>query len=139
MRKLKQFFKNNLVQRLLYFVLLITYNFIFFNDRIPSIMKWQEYVFLNSSVLGIPYIYLWLIPSFMFFYQIIFNNFIGWMVIFSTFIFLIIFGIIKSVYSMIDNLGMKYDVLDIVMVVIISIILYTFLGTFLYLLKPNRK
>lgn len=68
MDKILKFIANKSVQRIFYFALLLVYNLLIFLNRGIK----------GDSSIGIPFVWVWVIPTIILIYQTIFNNKIGW-------------------------------------------------------------
>lgn len=126
MDKILKFIANKSVQRIFYFGILLVYNLlIFLNRGIKG----------NSSI-GIPFVWVWVIPTIILIYQTIFNNKIGW----CTFFFLYVFYVIWTIKSITEWIMWKCDsVIECLLESIpLWLILFVF-GWFLYLISPFSK
>ena len=126
MEKILKFIANKSVQRIFYFGILLVYNLlIFLNRGIKG----------NSSI-GIPFVWVWVIPTIILIYQTIFNNKIGW----CTFFFLYVFYVIWTIKSITEWIMWKCDtVIECLLESIpLWLILFAF-GWFLYLISPFSK
>ena len=131
MSKLKKIIQNSIIQRVFYAILFLLYNCVILPDTI-------KYTWSNSSF-GVPYFYIWLIPSVILLYQIIFNNMIGWLIFFTLYIALTIYGLIIGFSDIFVNYGIKYSEKAIVLYMIMCIILYLPFSWFLYLIRPSVR
>ena len=128
MNSIKHFLTSRFFQRICYFVLLLI--------DIYSISNNFENLWLNSSY-GIPYIYLYIIPLVILLYQIVFNNRIGWWLLFTFYIIFSILGIIISVRRVLADLDVKYNIVDVFEVILILFVTYLIMGVCLYFIKPR--
>lgn len=117
-----RFISNKLVQRVFYFILLLIYNLlIFFNGDVKG-----------SSSIGIPFIWLWIIPTIVLIYQTIFNNKIGWWALFLLYVFYMIWTIISITVWIMWECDVIVECLF--STIPLWIILFSF-GWFLYLIR----
>lgn len=117
---------NKSFQRIFYFTILLIYNLlIFVNGNIK-----------NDSSIGIPLVWIWIIPTIILLYQTIFNNKIGWCALFA----LYVFYVMLTIKSITEWIIWKCD--SVVECLLESIplwfILFTF-GWLLYLISPFSK
>ncbi len=118
-----KFITNTLVQRLFYSILLVSYNLlIFLNGGIKG-----------DSSIGIPFVWIWIIPTIILIYQIIFNNKIGW----CAFFILYVLYVTLTVKSITEWIMWECDaVIECLLESIpLWIMLFAF-GGFLYLISP---
>jgi hypothetical protein len=123
MNKILKCISNKTVQRIFYFTLLLIYNLLIFLNRGIK----------GDSSIGIPIIWIWIIPTIILIYQTIFNNKIGWWALFILYAFYVIWTII----SITEWIILKCDVVIECLLESIPlwIILFAF-GWFLYLISP---
>lgn len=123
MDKILKFIANKSVQRMFYFTLLVVYNLLIFLNRGIK----------GDSSIGIPFIWVWIIPTIVLIYQTIFNNKIGW----CAFFLLYVFYVILTIKSITEWIIWKCDAMIECLLESIPlwVILFVF-GWFLYLISP---
>ena len=126
MNKILKFIANKSVQRIFYFRLLLVYNLLIVLNRGIK----------GDSSIGIPFVWVWIIPTIILIYQTIFNNKIGWYAFFLLYVFYVILTI-KSITAWIM---WKCDaVIECLLESIpLWLILFAF-GWLLYLISPFSK
>ncbi|ODT56743.1 MAG: hypothetical protein BGP01_07685 [Paludibacter sp. 47-17] len=126
MNKILKFIANKSVQRIFYFTLLLVYNLLIVLNRGIK----------GDSSIGIPFVWVWIIPTIILIYQTIFNNKIGWYAFFLLYVFYVILTI-KSITAWIM---WKCDaVIECLLESIpLWLILFAF-GWLLYLISPFSK
>jgi hypothetical protein len=129
MKRIGKLIKKSKFQKGFYLVILLVYD-------IPFLVNTIKYLNVNSSI-GIPNYYLLIIPTVILLYQIIYNNFWGWLLfIFLYFVFFVFLGI--SVYSGIIEDSDNYSFESYLLLSTIFI-LYLAFGFFLLILKPTKN
>jgi hypothetical protein len=125
MYKILKCISNKTVQRIFYFTLSLIYNLLIFLNRGIK----------GYSSIGIPFIWVWIIPTIILIGQTIFNNKTGWWALFILYAFYVIWTII----SITECIKWKCDaVIECLLESIpLWIILFAF-GWFLYLISPYR-
>lgn len=123
MDKILKFIANKSVQRIFYFTLLLVYNLLIFLNRGIK----------GDSSIGIPFVWVWIIPTIVLIYQTIFNNKIGW----CAFFLLYVFYVILTIKSITEWIIWKCDAMIECLLESIPlwVILFIF-GWFLYLISP---
>jgi len=121
-----KFIRNKSVQRIFYFTLLLVYNILFFTS---------DGGIKGDSSIGIPYIWVWIIPTIVLIYQTIFNDKIGWWAFFLLYVFYV--GL--TIKSITEWIIWKCDVVIecLLSSILLWIILFVF-GWFLYLISPAK-
>jgi len=123
-----KFISNKSVQRIFYFTLLLIYNLLIFFVGDGGIK--------GDTLIGIPFIWFWIIPTIILIYQTIFNNKIGWCALFLLYVFYMIWTIISFAKWIIWKCDIVIECL--LVSIPLWIILFAF-GWFLYLIRPANN
>ena len=121
------------IQRLFYMVLLLIWLYIY---------KPNLSLFNSISSFGIKYIWIWTIPAILLIIQILFNNFLTWLLIFGLiFIYSIIAvsGIILKIIHRSGNSAKSnvWDAKQVFILISIFLVLF-FINWLIYKLKPKK-
>jgi hypothetical protein len=138
MNNFKNIIQSGITQRIVYAIILILYNIVFFKNGINAITTWQEFLSLESSF-RVPYLYVWLIPSFLLLFQCVFNNKIGWFSLLIIYISTFIFRFVDFLIEMIEGYGVKYIESDFLLFIVESLFIFILIGFFIFLLKPKTN
>jgi len=121
-----RYFSNRTFQRIFYFIILLTYNFLIFHSGDID----------GDSSMGIPFIWFWIIPTIVLIYQTIFNNKIGWVALFLLYVLYMLWTTISIIEWTQDNI--KFNIDYFLQGIPIFFILFA-LGWFLYLIRPTKN
>lgn len=132
MRKIKRILSSNKFQRFFYCILLSFDIYLFFRDNTI------KYIWSISSF-GISYFFLYSISTIVLLYQIIFNNFLGWLTFLAIYLLITIYGVIIGFLDIIADYGTKYTEIEIILVIIVDIIIFLPLGLLIFLINPKKK
>jgi hypothetical protein len=132
MRKIKRILSSNKFQRFFYCILLSFDIYLFFRDNTI------KYIWSISSF-GISYFFLYSISTIVLLYQIIFNNFLGWLTFLAIYLLITIYGVITGFLDIIADYGTKYTEIEIILVIIVDIIIFLPLGLLIFLINPKKK
>jgi len=126
---LKNLFKIDWIQRILYVVGLVILVCVSFKDGV---------IMLNQqSSLGIKYWYFLIVPGFVLLFQIIFNNKYGWYSITSLYGLYFIWAIISIIRGIKDK--SEYFIATDYLTLIVVVLILLLVGYLLYLIKPIKE
>lgn len=128
---IKKIFSNSLFQRLFYLSTFILLTVILF-DRL------LHYTWSYSS-LGVSYFFLWLIPSLLCIFQLVFNTKVGWLLFFLLYVSISIYTFVSFLVEMIGAIYVKYDIKDFVIYILSFIAISTLICTLIYLVRPFQN
>ena len=128
---IKKIFSNSLFQRLFYLSTFILLTVILF-DRL------LHYTWSYSS-LGVSYFFLWLIPSLLCIFQLVFNTKVGWLLFFLLYVSISIYTFVSFLVEMIGAMSVKYDIKDFVIYILSFIAISTLICTLIYLVRPFQN
>lgn len=131
MHMIKKIFSNSLFQRLFYLSTFILLTVILF-DRL------LHYTWSYSS-LGVSYFFLWLIPSLLCIFQLVFNTKVGWLLFFLLYVSISIYTFVSFLVEMIGAIYVKYDIKDFVIYILSFIAISTLICTLIYLVRPFQN
>lgn len=121
-QKIKQFMSNNITQRVIYFLGVLLWTFLWYFDDL------NEY---PNKTLDLA----WAIPTLLLLFQIIFNNRIMWSILFVTFTVYLGAGVLGLTYSFLTSGRLTSE--STVEYVIFSSLVAFFIWTF-YHMKPRH-
>ena len=126
---MKNLFKIDWIQRILYVVGLVILVCVSFKDGV---------IMLNQqSSLGIKYWYFLIVPGFVLLFQIIFNNKYGWYSITSLYGLYFIWAIISIISGIKDK--SEYFIATDYLTLIVVVLILLLVGYLLYLIKPIKE
>ena len=129
MKKFGNLLKTRKFQKGFYITLFLLYNYFLLRDGVNSL-------FLQSSI-GLPYLYVWSIPTAILLYQIIYNNLIGWLLFMLLYFLYFIMSVISFSHIIIDDSdNFKFESYLLLSTIFV---LYLVFGCFLFLMKPTKK
>ena len=131
MHMIKKIFSNSLFQRLFYLSTFILLTVILF-DRL------LHYTWSYSS-LGVSYFFLWLIPSLLCIFQLVFNTKVGWLLFFLLYVSISVYTFVSFLVEMIGAIYVKYDIKDFVIYILSFIAISTLICTLIYLVRPFQN
>jgi len=128
MRDMKKIFSNSLFQRILYLSTFILLTIVLF-DRL------LHYTWSYSS-LGVSYFFLWLTPSLLCIFQLVFNTKVGWFLFFLLYVSISVYTFVSFLVEMIGAIYVKYYIKDFVIYILSFIVIFVLGGTLIYLIRP---
>lgn len=131
MKAVKQIFSKPLFQRISYFLMFVLFS-ILVADRLLN------HTWANSSF-GISYFFVWLIPSIILLYQVIFNNKIGWILLLLLYTSVSVSIFINFLIEMVAGYSVKYIETDFLLFIGLFLFITIPIGIFIHLLKPLKK
>ena len=132
MNKILKLCNSSVFQRVVYSLILLLFVFLFFNEKIYNDL-WKK------NPLGISFFSMYFVPSIILIYQIIFNNFRGWLSFFILYLFSTTFFTISSIINYTNKEYDNYYILGLIIGMAIVISVFIAIAIFIYLLKPKKN